>query len=396
MLHIEERKLARIPTIIEGETGVGKTYLLRVYAALLREKAVAGYDVPTFLRTKVTEFFEGRQARGETMGQVEDDFVKYRVKLELRRHVKATPERLMRAVLFFTAEIVRHDKERAAEAIRALLDAIIAGLKDMPLLNIFQLRFYLRLVMEPPDYRLRLPSLKVHEFRSLLSLDRRVVAKRLQDCWKEAVAGPQLGLSFLFPSSALEAMTDIRRMTDSVVESVKVEAAAGGIASRPLRTEDGKLVLSGQSAVVRWLFAWTLTEPMETYFPVLLHTAFTMEELRRQVLPAQAYADHLTQLAKEHVLESSTLPTVVVFLDEVNTSSLLGVVQDLMVHHVLDGQPVSEDVFWICATNPYRPAAAQQADGNTVGFRSDYQVCEPAMFWLGCVTGAHACARARA
>ena len=35
IIHIHERKLARLPVIIEGETGVGKTYLLDCYANLL-------------------------------------------------------------------------------------------------------------------------------------------------------------------------------------------------------------------------------------------------------------------------------------------------------------------------------------------------------------------------
>ena len=44
MLLIQERKLARIPVIIEGETGVGKTYLLEMYAILLNEQAQQSRD----------------------------------------------------------------------------------------------------------------------------------------------------------------------------------------------------------------------------------------------------------------------------------------------------------------------------------------------------------------
>ena len=35
IIHIHERKIARLPVIIEGETGVGKTFLLDCYANLL-------------------------------------------------------------------------------------------------------------------------------------------------------------------------------------------------------------------------------------------------------------------------------------------------------------------------------------------------------------------------
>ena len=44
MILIQERKLARIPVIIEGETGVGKTYLLEMYAILLNEQAQQSRD----------------------------------------------------------------------------------------------------------------------------------------------------------------------------------------------------------------------------------------------------------------------------------------------------------------------------------------------------------------
>ena len=41
---LHERKLARIPVIIEGETGVGKTYVLEMYAILLNEQTQASHD----------------------------------------------------------------------------------------------------------------------------------------------------------------------------------------------------------------------------------------------------------------------------------------------------------------------------------------------------------------
>ena len=46
MLLIHQRKCACVPVIIEGETGVGKTYLLETYSVLLNWTAYAGRNVP--------------------------------------------------------------------------------------------------------------------------------------------------------------------------------------------------------------------------------------------------------------------------------------------------------------------------------------------------------------
>lgn len=42
IFHVHERKLTKLPLIIEGETGVGKTFLLKFYSLLLNSKVVDG------------------------------------------------------------------------------------------------------------------------------------------------------------------------------------------------------------------------------------------------------------------------------------------------------------------------------------------------------------------
>lgn len=55
-------------------------------------------------------------------------------------------------------------------------------------------------------------------------------------------------------------------------------------------------------------------------------------------------------------------PSFVVFLDEVNTSSIMGSVQDVLIDKSLEGEPLPDNIFWVCATNPYRaPPTAKPA-----------------------------------
>ena len=75
---------------------------------------------------------------------------------------------------------------------------------------------------------------------------------------------------------------------------------------------------------------------------------------------------------------ADSTPSFVVFLDEVNTSSILGSVQDVMLDNALEGQPLPRNIFWVCATNPFRSVVEihdpHGAAGGDVGFRAHYQV----------------------
>ncbi|CAM2730561.1 unnamed protein product, partial [Rotaria socialis] len=42
LFHVHERKLTRLPLIIEGDTGVGKTFLLKFYSLLLNSNVING------------------------------------------------------------------------------------------------------------------------------------------------------------------------------------------------------------------------------------------------------------------------------------------------------------------------------------------------------------------
>ena len=48
LFHIHERKLTTLPLIIEGDTGIGKTYLLQFYSLLLNTKTQYDYDQTQF------------------------------------------------------------------------------------------------------------------------------------------------------------------------------------------------------------------------------------------------------------------------------------------------------------------------------------------------------------
>ncbi len=93
-------------------------------------------------------------------------------------------------------------------------------------------------------------------------------------------------------------------------------------------------------------------------------------------------ASHAVQAVQGYYVDGVSTefstPSFVVFLDEVNTSSILGSVQDVLMDNSLEGKALPNNIFWVCATNPYR-AVAQAVDPNSaasgdVAFRAHYQV----------------------
>lgn len=175
--------------------------------------------------------------------------------------------------------------------------------------------------------------------------------------------------------------------------------------------EEEVFVLNGQAAFARWCLAWMLVQPVSMFHTILMTAAYTVDDLRRELLPVIRFASRvqacfslegvqtaLVVAKKEECTEdiakqamdvigghyrqgdvaADATPSFVVFLDEVNTSSILGSVQDVMLDNSLEGEPLPHNIFWVCATNPFRAETAvidqHSAASGDVGFRAHYQV----------------------
>lgn len=80
--------------------------------------------------------------------------------------------------------------------------------------------------------------------------------------------------------------------------------------------------------------------------PLQVHARITTAQLR-EILAPVIYA---ARRAKSH--------RFTVFFDEVNTASILGVIQAIMVDRRLDGEALPANIFWAAAANPYRRRVA--------------------------------------
>ena len=91
-----------------------------------------------------------------------------------------------------------------------------------------------------------------------------------------------------------------------------------------------------------------------------IHARITTSQLR-EILAPVIYA---ARRAKSH--------RFTVFFDEVNTASILGVIQTIMVDRRLDGAALPPNIFWAAAANPYR-----RRSGNTDEGGEKVEECAP-------------------
>eukprot|EP00761_Pharyngomonas_kirbyi_P005972 gb/GECH01005978.1/.p1 GENE.gb/GECH01005978.1/~~gb/GECH01005978.1/.p1 ORF type:complete len:4701 (+),score=834.10 gb/GECH01005978.1/:1-14103(+) len=101
---------------------------------------------------------------------------------------------------------------------------------------------------------------------------------------------------------------------------------------------------------------------------IMVHASLTPSDLKQEL---EKYFTLIRKCSNDRKF--------VVFLDEVNTSSCLGVFKEIIVDHRLNGEPLPPNVFFIGAINPLRDedeetkSAVQEASGK-IAFRDKYEV----------------------
>lgn len=101
-------------------------------------------------------------------------------------------------------------------------------------------------------------------------------------------------------------------------------------------------------------FAESKLEP--TFFDVNIHGALTADRLKLKVDEARWVADKLRRSEIK----------VVLFLDEINTSSCLGLLKEMIVDRSFYGAPLEENIVIISACNPVRKSVSQTKSSREV------------------------------
>ncbi len=82
--------------------------------------------------------------------------------------------------------------------------------------------------------------------------------------------------------------------------------------------------------------------PHKIFYRILVHSALTHQQLEEELAPIIARATRCKAY------------TFTVFMDEVNTSSCLGIFKEIMTDGRMNGVLLPPNIYWVAAVNPYR------------------------------------------
>ena len=280
LFHVHERKLTRLPLIIEGDTGVGKTFLLKFYAALLHAKNTRDHPENTivpriahhmniWLLETIIPLIENQeilvktfvhQTKRKILGLDEND----------ENNLEAPPQQL--------------DIE--------YLNKIKSALKQSEYNEKILHFMWKSLLTIANDNRLEIKDKLIEEFYIYVS-------KQLTDY------------------RLIESSDNLQKLLE-VIESPTIQLSI--------------------DLCQEYLFQ---SQIKPIFYRLLLHPGITEEQIVNFMNP-------IIELARElSVIE------LVVFFDEVNTSTCLGLFKEMFMDGTIHGRDIPRNIFFTAAINPY-------------------------------------------
>ena len=123
----------------------------------------------------------------------------------------------------------------------------------------------------------------------------------------------------------------------------------------------------------------------DLFHKILMHQKITISQFKEQVHQISEIANELNEKLRNVKINNSNSVSdiqVIVFVDEFNTTSIMGTIKEVFVDHTLDGEPLPSNLFWVAAMNPSSDKVnidpeynSQQIEQNNfTGVASDQQV----------------------
>ena len=330
LFHIHERKLTKLPLIIEGHTGVGKTYLLKFYSMLLNVKVMKDsldYVVAPPVQGRLSVWLRKSIIEGilvERSNLYNVILKQIQAKLAENNNQMNEPE-LVHPQFYNGEENENDDEDLALEAPAAevVLDDQVVDAVDEKFVEKFK------------------SSLSNHSYDNT----------QLKLIWK----------------TIINITHDMDSKTCQLLDKYLYEHIAYHITNYPLMTISYKLEQLLDWNSTEWsplnsikIFNEYLlyTKTKSLFYRLLLHPGISEEQLEDFMKP-------ICELAKR-------VPKIelVIFFDEVNTSSCLGLFKEMFMDGTLNGQNLPKNIFFTSAINP---ASTKQDDEKAV-HRIDYLV----------------------
>ncbi|CAF1578446.1 unnamed protein product [Rotaria magnacalcarata] len=294
LFHIHERKLTKLPLIIEGETGVGKTFLLKFYSSLLN--------------THISH------------GQL---------------HENTTPRVLERTSIWLLKQVIENILALDSVLLAVFLQKVEPKLnnfdesqndddqEEVPPLIVFE-----EDKQEPRDECSVLSEIK----RSLLSY--LYDHKMLKIIWKTMLTVADKRDKSL-SKKLIVAFHEF--LTSQLIDLPLIEASW-----QLQKLLEGTRLPTIEKSVEIFVEFLVHTRVKPVFYRLLLHPDITEEKIVEFISPIRQLAIRVPKIE------------LVVFFDEVNTSSCLGLFKEIFMDGTLHGEILPKNIFFTAAINPSR------------------------------------------
>ncbi len=291
MLHIRERRRSLVPTIIEGETGVGKTKLLTVYAAVEALSFSNNFNSIRVVRLALDSVLS--KATAVPLKR----FYATKIEKELKVHEEAL-HRTLRACVQAVIETRQHEPALLPRLLTALRGVFEGPLLCHPLYNPPQLLFFMKTMLTDPGTTeeaeragVAAGGMTTTDYRRFNDKPLAVASKQLLDLWAQAT-DPKIVAHFsVFDQSEEDITLAVADFGNAVMAKLlePIEPAAPGD-----DLADEVFVLPALHAFARWCLAWLLVRPVPVFNAILMHAAYTVDDLRRELAPVIRSASRAT------------------------------------------------------------------------------------------------------
>ncbi|CAF1310983.1 unnamed protein product, partial [Rotaria sp. Silwood1] len=318
LFHIHERKLTKLPLIIEGETGIGKTFLLKFYSSLLNAHIAYG------------ELYEN-----------------------------TTPRIIERTNLWLLKEIIENILERDSTILATFLHKIEPKLNDFD-------------DSESDDNKEEIPQLIAFTEEDEQELtDRRNVLIALKLLLQNYQYDHRM-LKIIWKTILTVADKRDKSLSKKLIEALH-KFVMSQLTDLPLLEASWQLQKSleethpptVEKSIEIFVEFLVHTQVKPVFYRLLLHPGITEEEIVEFMSPIHQLAVRVPKIE------------LVVFFDEVNTSSCLGLFKEMFIDGTLHGKTLAKNIFFTAAINPSRSVETNSDryhDDTFHVYRSDYLV----------------------
>ncbi|CAF3814466.1 unnamed protein product, partial [Rotaria sp. Silwood1] len=298
LFHLHERKLTKLALIIEGDTGVGKTFLLKFYSLLLNSKnkrnAREGNIFPKILENSNEFLLNIIEKMFEPQPNVLNTFI------QQIKSIIVNPE---------------NNEEDETELLnqRPIL---------LPILPVTGQPAQKNAAMDDVVFRDMKQSLKNHQLKKTI----------LYHLWRTVIS-----VSAANTTVAQENL--MKNLYDYVTnELVNYPLISSSCRLQELLQHTSTGAETSIEIFKEYLFH-SQTKPI--FYRLLLHPGVSEEQLVEFMAPISQLARDLTDIE------------IVVFFDEVNTASCLGLFKEMFMDGTLRGKSIPKNIFFTAAINPY-------------------------------------------